>query len=148
MNKIEHLKMIQEIIGRLSGFSNNIKSWMISLIAVSITLGFSLNEGNKLYFSLILSLGVTLIFMILDLYYLMLERSYRNLYETVRNVSEDNIDFKMAIESKEGTDNLLNNNTSKYQNIHVCYLKGLKSPSIWLFYIPVLVLEGIILIVI
>jgi hypothetical protein len=133
MNKIEHLKMIQEIIGRLSGFSNTIKSWTVSLITITITIGFSINNGNQVRIALILALTIAILFMILDLYYYMLEKSYRNLYNQVREFKEDQIDFRMSFKD----DDIQSDN--KYNGLKVSPLIGLKSPSIILLYLPIII---------
>lgn len=138
--KIEHLKMIQEVIGRLSGYSNTIKSWTVSLITVTVTLGFGLNNGDQIKVALIMSLIIATLFMCLDIYYYMLEKSYRNLFDRVRTFDENEIDFRLSFKEHEIQNNI------KYQGILVCPLAGLKSPSINLLYIP-LIIVGIIALV-
>lgn len=132
MNKIEHLKLIQEVIGRLSSYSNTIKSWTVSLITITITIGFSISDGDQIKIALLLSLGIAVLFMILDMYYYMLEKSYRNLFDFVRKLSEEEIDFKMGVQKRE------NEKDGKYTNVRTCALIGFKSPSILLLYLPII----------
>lgn len=132
MKKVEHLKLIQEVIGRLSGYSYKIKSWTVSLITFTITLGFSLNEGGQLKIALALSLAISILFLFLDLYYYILEKSYRNLFEKVRILDEKDIDFKMSF----GKFDFIAND--KYQKVKVCPLIGFISPSILLLYLPII----------
>lgn len=132
-NKIEHLKLIQEVVGRLSGYSNTVKSWTVSLVAIIISLGFSVNEGNQVIIALLLSLAIGLLFLALDVYYYMLEKSYRNLYERVRNFREEEVDFRMSFKIEDIK------NDSKYLGLKVSPLIGLKSPSIFMLYYPIII---------
>ncbi|QWC00209.1 hypothetical protein KHQ88_01185 [Mycoplasmatota bacterium] len=142
MKKIEHLKLIQGVIGRLSSYSNTIKSWTVSLITITITVGFSINEGNQVIIALILSLIIALLFMVLDIYYYMLEKSYRNLYDRVRRLEENEIDFRMSFKDEDiGAD-------TKYQNLKVSKFSGFKSPSIYMLYFPIIVIGIVALILI
>ena len=119
MNKIEHLKLIQEVIGRLSGYSNTIKSWTVSLITITITLGFSINSGNQIKVALILALAIAVLFMMLDLYYYMLEKSFRNLFDKVRGFKEEEIDFRMSFKDEDVKSD------AKYHGLKVSPLIGL-----------------------
>ena len=138
-NKIEHLKMIQEIISKFSGYSNIIKSWTISLVTVIITLGFGLNNGEQIKISLFISLSVIILFLVLDMYYYMLERSYRNLYDCVRKLDEKDIDFNMTFDKKSFD--------SKYVGLLVSPFIGFKSPSISLLYFPLIFINIVLIIV-
>ncbi len=140
MKKIEHLKLIQEVIGRLSGYSNTIKSWTVSLITITVTIGFSISDGDQIKKALLLSLGIAILFMVLDMYYYMLEKSYRNLFDFVRKLSEEEIDFRMGVQKNA------DEKDEKYKNIRTCVFIGFKSPSILLLYLPI-ILGGIIAIV-
>lgn len=133
MNKIEHLRLIQEVIGRLSGYSNTIKSWTVSLITLALTIGFSVNGGSQLKIAVVLAIGIAAVFFALDLYYLMLEKSYRNLFDIVRKLKEEEIDFRMSFNGDESKSN------PKYPNLKVSPFIGLKSPSIFLLYIPIII---------
>lgn len=142
MNKIEHLKMIQEVIVRLSGFSNIIKSWTVSLITITVTLGFSINSGNQVKVALILSLAIAVLFMMLDVYYYMLEKSYRNLFDRVREFKEEEIDFRMSFKNGDLESG------AKYNGLKVSPFIGMKSPSIMLLYFPIILGELLALIII
>lgn len=135
MNKIEHLKLIQEVVGRLSGYSNTIKSWTVSLITITITLGFSIDNGNQVKVALILSLAIAGLFMMLDIYYYMLEKSYRDLYDRVRGFEEKEIDFRMSFRKADVKLDI------KYQGLKVSPFVGFKSPSISFLYLPIILGE-------
>lgn len=126
-NKITHLNMIQEVIGRFSKNSFTIKSWNITLLTAFIAYGLQsdISEENIL----IVTIAFTLGFMFLDWYYLNLEKSYRNLYKAVSEIEkDDDIDFRMEFH-KNGD----NPNTYEISNTGLLY--GLKRPVIYVFYV-------------
>lgn len=92
--KIKHLEMIQSIINRLAGNSFIIKGWSITLSLA----GFGLFLERKIFFLLILIVFSTIIFWLLDSYYLRQERLFRRLYEDTTNRSANQkVDFSMDI---------------------------------------------------
>lgn len=125
-NKITHLGMIQEVIGRFSKNSFTIKSWNITLLTafVAYSLQSDMSEENIL----IITLAFTLGFMFLDWYYLNLEKSYRNLYKAVSEIDNDDaIDFRL--EFHRGKDK-----PSEYIVKKTGLFYGLTRPVIYLFY--------------
>lgn len=87
-NVIEHLKFIQETINRMARNSFAIKGWTSALnIAV---FAFA---GTDKYKAVIISIIPTILFWILDSYYLLQEKKYRLLYDNVR--LKDKTDFDM-----------------------------------------------------
>jgi len=83
MNKIEHLKMIQEVIARLAHNSFAIKAWSLTIFTGATALSFS----NDFLFDkrgfILLVFGVITSFYTMDCFYLYLERRYRDLYSTL-----------------------------------------------------------------
>ena len=71
--------MIQEIIGRFSKYSFTIKSWNITLLNAFIA--YSVKEETTTCIAIGIALAFTIGFMLLDWYYLNLEKSYRNFCE-------------------------------------------------------------------
>lgn len=126
--KIKHLEMIQEIIKRMASNSFLLKGWSITLVAAIFAL--AAKDSNQKFF--LITYIPLIIFWILDTYYLQQERKYRNLYDKVRNLEEEEIDFSMKI-----TDDLLSDKTS-YTN---CFL----SISECIFYLPTVILVGIVI---
>ncbi|KFZ26550.1 MAG: hypothetical protein KQ78_01253 [Candidatus Izimaplasma bacterium HR2] len=125
-NKIMHLNMIQEVIGRFSKNSFTIKSWNITLLTAFIAYGLQsdISEENIL----IVTIAFTLGFMFLDWYYLNLEKSYRNLYKAVNSIKDDSdIDFSMEFHRK--TDE-----QSDYKVNKTGLLFGISRPIIYMFY--------------
>jgi hypothetical protein len=72
-----HLQMIQATVSRLTSQSTAVKGWCVTLTAA--LLGFGVTTTTAL--AALLALYVTVVFAVLDGYYLALERSYRELYE-------------------------------------------------------------------
>jgi len=91
--KIKHLEFIQTIINRMAANSFLIKGWGITLVAALFVL--SSKDANKNY--IIISFLPVIIFWILDAYFLSRERAFRCLYDKVRNLDENKIDFSLDI---------------------------------------------------
>lgn len=72
-----HLQIIQGIVSRMAHNSAICKTWCVTLVAAIMVL---VAQTETPAFALI-ALLPTLLFLILDTYYLMLERSFRNLYD-------------------------------------------------------------------
>jgi len=70
-----------------------IKGWGITLVAALFVL--SSKDANKNY--IIISFLPVIIFWILDAYSLSRERAFRCLYDKVRNLDENKIDFSLDI---------------------------------------------------
>lgn len=108
--------MIQEPICRMSTISAIFKGFAATIVAGIAALSYT--EVNT--YVLGLSFVPVIVFALLDIYYLRLEKQYRFLYEQVRNDTHE-IDFSMEL-TKD----------NKVAGSRIC--DCLKSPSIWLFY--------------
>jgi hypothetical protein len=86
-----HLTFIQDSIKRMSGNSFMIKGWSVTL--VSVLLAFSAKDGLPI--SLAATFLPVFLFWALDAYYLNIERSFRTLFEHVRQKDLASIDFSM-----------------------------------------------------
>lgn len=117
--KIEYLQMIQESISRMSTNAAIFKGFAATIVAGVAALSY--NEINT--FVLALSFIPVLTFVLLDIYYLALERKFRFLYEKVRK-DEHEIDFSMKL-----TEDPLEKISARARIIDC-----IKSPSILLFY--------------
>jgi len=91
-DKHVHLKMIQLITNRLSQNSFLLKGW--SIVLVSALLGLAARGTCATFACLAFFPAVTL--WALDGYFLHQERLFRSLYDHVRCLSEDRIDFSMS----------------------------------------------------
>ena len=95
--KIQHLQMIQDIINRMASNSFMLKGWAVTLVAGIFALASK--DTNHLYF--LIAYIPVLVFWGLDSYYLLQERLYRELYEKVRVIEENNIDFSLKATKSE-----------------------------------------------
>ena len=93
-NKRKHLEFIQNIISRMAGNLFFLRGWTITLIAALLALFIKGNSSSYIIYFLIV---LTLVFWILDGYFLSQERQFRDLYNYVRKLKEEEIDFSMDI---------------------------------------------------
>ena len=90
-NKRKHLEFIQDVINRMARNSFMLKGWTVLVVAAIIA--FIARGGDIRYiFAVCL---VILAFWILDGFFLWQERLFRALYDHVRVLEEDAIDFSM-----------------------------------------------------
>ncbi len=89
-DKTEHLRMIQDIISRMAGNSLQIKCWCMAIIAVII----AFTDGRLMLAGIV----PIALFCWMDAKYLSLEKTYRILYDEVRQKDESEIDFSMKTE--------------------------------------------------
>lgn len=95
--KIKHLEFIQNVITRMNTCSFVIKGWTITLVSALFAL--AANDSN-LKFTLISYLVIP-IFWILDGFFVASERRFRDLYNEVILIPEENIDFSMSVNKFE-----------------------------------------------
>lgn len=91
MNKHKHLDMIQSVIRRMAQNSFMMKGWSLTLVVAL----FAFIKDNLSCIMIPFIILPTLLFGGLDAYYLMFERRYRKLYNTVRVRKEEDIDYDM-----------------------------------------------------
>lgn len=126
-NKVSYLQMIQELIGRMSTASAIFKGFAATIVAGIAALTYC--EVNS--WILALSFIPVVLFLMLDIYYLKLEKKYRYLYEQVR-INAHVVDFSMK---------LTKDNKAAKARIWDC----IKSPSIWLFYPAMIAILGAVI---
>ncbi len=90
-NKRAHLEIIQGVINRLSHNSFLLKGWSVVIIAAL----FALSAANTTGKFALLALLPAFVFWGLDGYFLRQEKLFRKLYDNVRVIEEDKIDFDM-----------------------------------------------------
>lgn len=123
--KIEYLKMIQEVIARMSTISSVVKGFSITAsVALTAIMGCDFVQNWMLWIFLIPLLAL----MFLDIYYLSLEKKYRKLYEEVRT------DLHVVDFSLELPKNIYN------INFWDCFV----SKSILYFHLPIMVMYLIV----
>jgi len=114
--KVEYLQMIQEPISRMSTASAIFKGFAATIVSGIAALTYC--DVNSTV--LALSFVPVLLFAVLDIYYLKIEKKFRFLFNQVRTDLHP-VDFSM---------DLTKDNKAAKSRIWDC----IKSPSIWLFY--------------
>ena len=121
--KIKHLEFIQTTIARMASNSFAMKGWMIAILAALLALYANSDPKNEYY--LIIAAISTILFWVLDSYYLYIEQNYRTLYKDIVNNNNDIPTFDMSIERYK--------NWKKFMKAMFC------SCSTWLMYLPITV---------
>lgn len=122
-NKRNHLGLIQEIISRMASNLFFLRGWTITLIAALFALFVKEINDNPNYIYIIYF--PVLICWILDGYFLSQERLFRALYNHVRKLKENEIDFSM--DTSQFKDEKGNN-----------WLSSMYAPTLLIFYLPLL----------
>lgn len=94
-NKRKHLDFIQLTITRMGANSFLLKAWTVTLVAALFAIGNKDAVTNIYYLSFL----PILVFWILDSYYLHIEKMFRLLYDSVRAIDEQDIDFSLRTEA-------------------------------------------------
>lgn len=89
--KSKHLEMIQGVINRLSTNSFLLKGWSVLLVSALFALSASSSRTAYIFLAYI----PAFVFWGLDGYFLLEEKRFRKLYDKVRKMSKDDIDFSM-----------------------------------------------------
>jgi len=89
--KLKHLDFIQGVVNRLSTNSFLLKGWSVVLISAL----FALAASNSNVAFVFLAYIPAIAFWGLDGYFLSIERGYRSLYDHVRSLLPEDIDFSM-----------------------------------------------------
>ncbi len=92
-NKVKHLEFIQLTITRMNTNSFLIKGWLVTLVTGIFIL--SAKEANMKF--LWFAPFATLLFWLLDAFFVTSERQFRNLYNSVRLKAENEIDYSMDL---------------------------------------------------
>lgn len=130
-----HLGFLQDIISRLSDKSSTCKNWCITLTSAFILLSLRLENGSKY---ILLSYIPIFLFALLNVYYVYLEKSIRNQYNT----------FVNKLHNNELTDQDIYTINVKSEEKCNCteWKEASKSPSIRIFYIPLFIIVFVIMI--
>lgn len=129
-NKIKHLEMIQGVINRMAKNSFALKGWAVTLVAGIFALASK--DAEKLF--CLVAYAPILIFWGLDSYYVLQERLYRALYDKVRILPDDQIDFEM------------NTKLPELKSTNNTWISCVVSKTEILFYVPLaLISTGIVL---
>ncbi|WP_279014460.1 hypothetical protein [Thomasclavelia cocleata] len=130
-DKRKHLELVQGVINRMASNSFMLKGWAVTLVAGIFALAGK--DMDKLYF--LVAYVPIIIFWGLDAYYLLQERLYRSLYDKVRQMDKNKIDFSLKATEQE------------FNSKRNCYGSCLFSRTELWFYLPLaIVCTGIIII--
>ena len=91
--KTKHLEFIQGVVNRLSTNSFLLKGWSVVLVSAL----FALSAGSSNPTFILLAYLPAIVLWGLDGYFLWQERLYRALYDRVRTIEDDSIDFSMDV---------------------------------------------------
>ena len=89
--KPKHLEMIQGVINRMAHNSFLLKSWSVVLVSAL----FALSAKDKNGYLVPLAYFPAIAFWVLDGYFLWQERLFRKVYDHVRCLDDQSIDFSM-----------------------------------------------------
>ena len=119
--QVKHLEFIQAVITRMNTNSFQIKTWCISVVA-----GFlAVYAASKIPLMIALAIPPTLVFWLLDTYYLTQERKFRGLYDDVAGVSKEPKKIEMFAMRPDF-----------YKGGKYSFPKVFISVSIWPLYLP------------
>ena len=125
-NQIEYLGLIQGNITRMAGNSAIMKGFAATFMAA--ILGMSVAESVKWYFVLVAVIPL-LAFIRMDIFYLQLEKRYRNLYDLIAEKKIEDHHFALDLKAPvfEQHQAEINKNSG--------FFKTISSISVWQFYI-------------
>ena len=86
-----HLQMIQGVINRMATNSFHLKGWAITLVSALFALAAKDSAGVFVY----LAYFPAIAFWVLDGFFLHQEKLFRALYDHVRQLPDDQVDFSM-----------------------------------------------------
>ena len=89
--KLKHLEMLQTVISRMAKCSFLLKGWNVVLVSAIFAVASGESKSQLVYFAYLPATA----FWLLDGYFLRQERMFRALYDKVRPMAEDDIDFSM-----------------------------------------------------
>lgn len=89
--KIAHLEFIQNVITRMGNNSFLIKGWIVSIVVAL----FALSDQDSDQSFIVVAYCSVPTFWLLNGYFLSQERKFRDLYNAVRVLPENQIDFNM-----------------------------------------------------
>lgn len=92
-SKFKHLEFIQGVVNRLSTNSFLLKGW--SVVLISALFALSASDSNPAF--IYLAYFPAIVFWGLDGYFLWQEKLYRALYDRVRAMEDNAIDFSMDV---------------------------------------------------
>jgi hypothetical protein len=127
--KLKHLEFIQSLITRFNSNCFLVKGWAVTLVAALFAL--AAKDANERY--LLITYVATVIFWLLDAYYLAYERQYRQLYHEVSQKDPSTIDFSLDI--------------SPYRHGRNTWWRAIQAQTLFIFYGSLAALPLLLLII-
>ncbi|MEK4627364.1 MAG: hypothetical protein ABS939_22425 [Psychrobacillus sp.] len=122
-NKIQYLQLIQNVITRMASNSFMLKGWTVTLV-VGLLAFANVSEMESKY--IILALVPAIMFWVLDGFFIYQEKLYRDLYNNAIKLKNDEIDFSL--------------NPIPFKKLNKrSWFKGIFSKTLWIFYLPIIV---------
>ena len=119
------ISQLDSIINRMANNSANAKNWLMTLLAAAIAIQWSQNNLDKILWLLV----PTVLFMLTDMYYLGMERRFKNMQKNF---------IKDVREGKDIRNTVYNiSKSSKCEQICNTF-RTIDSLSIWPFYLIVI----------
>jgi hypothetical protein len=128
-----HLQIMQGVIERMAANSSSCKTWCITIVAAILVV---VADKEKPQLAWVAALPI-LLFAALDVYYLAMEKGFRNSYTK----------FIGKLHAKTLTANDLYS-VAPSQDGSKLQIDALKSFSVWGFYLPLLLLAGFVVFVV
>ncbi len=123
-SKLKHLELIQGVVNRMAQNSFLLKGWTVTLVAALLALSSAFEERIAL---VSISFLPTIVFWILDGYFLWQERLFRGIYNSVIKKKEEEIDFRMNPQDFIGKQNT--------------WLRSMFSKTLNIFYLSVIIVQ-------
>lgn len=120
-NRRHYISLLQENITRMSANCTSCKNWLITIVSALFALQLA-NASLKPY--LWISLVPTVLFLVLDAYYLGQEKRFRDLESR----------FVQSLKEGDDVSDLLYSFSDGPKGKRKYFFAGLKSPSTWLLY--------------
>lgn len=118
--RVAHLASIQGIIARLAGYSATLKNFALTTAGAIVAL--TIDKGVPIMFAA--AIGVTILFMLLDAYYLAQEQCFRSFYNDKAGQSYDQAhDLTIRLPRVTARQTIV----------------AIGSFSVWAFYLPLVV---------
>lgn len=124
-----HLSIMQEVIQRMASNSSSCKAWCITLVSAILVIVADKGKPQYVYISIM----PTFLFFILDVYYLSLEKRFRESYK----------DFVSKLHSNSLTSPDLYD-VKPSDHSWKLYVQSAKSFSIWPFYVTLFIMIFIV----
>ncbi len=93
-SKVKHLEFIQSIISRMAQNSFQAKAWGITVVTALLAFCLSNESLDMRSIAIDIACVVVGLFGLVDMYYLYLERGYRELYNIVAGIKDTDTEIK------------------------------------------------------